>query len=292
MGTHPIFESDFDCLTENKKMDVAVLESSLRNISSLGVGLNQTQQSALDTSLTIAETNYKFTGIRYWGKISGTKEDYFIVYGINKDELVGRRFLYSLNCVDWHLLQDPNQETITKAELIKGRFIGDPSYEYEHVNVERIGEGEDAHDEETVFTIKEEERLAAVVHLITDEFVAPRRAFMKSAEGIVTRNPSYRGLNPAETGHVTNWFHFRSKQTKKPDIKQQAHIDPAIDFLDTIESDIPAGVWSIQNETGSNVTLRNLKWIGLIGFGVPASPCFGCAYFGTGEPNYDLPFML
>ena len=35
----------------------------------------------------------------------------------------------SSNCVDWHLLQDPNQETITKAELIKGRFIGDPSYE-------------------------------------------------------------------------------------------------------------------------------------------------------------------
>ena len=27
-------------------------------------------------------------------------------------------------------------------------------FQYEHVNVERIGEGEDAHDEETVFTIK------------------------------------------------------------------------------------------------------------------------------------------
>jgi len=79
--------------------------------------------------------------------------------------------------------------------------------------------------------LKEEERLAAVVHLITDEFVAPRRAFMKSAEGIVTRNPSYRGLNPAETAHVTNWFHFRPTQTKKPDIKQQAHIDPAIGKL-------------------------------------------------------------
>lgn len=273
-------------------MDAATLSSGLVNISSLGVGLNQTQQSALDTSLIIAEANYKFTGIRYWGKISGIKEDYFIVYGINKDELNGRKFLYSLNCIDWHLLQDPSEESLTKSEVVRGRFIGDPSYEYEHVNVERIGEGEDAHDEETVFTIKEEERLAAVVHNITSEFVVPRRAFMKSSDGCVTRNPSYRGLNESETAHMSNWFHFRSQQNKKHDIKQLAHIDPAIDFMDTIEEDIPAGVWSIQNEKGSNVTLRNLKWIGLIGFAVPHSSRFGCAYFGSGEPNYDLPFML
>lgn len=273
-------------------MDAATLTSSLNNISSLGVGLNQTQQSALDTSLIIAEANYKFTGIRYWGKISGIKEDYFIVYGINKDELNGRKFLYSLNCIDWHLLQDPSEESLTKSEVIRGRFIGDPSYEYEHVNVERIGEGEDAHDEETVFTIKEEERLAAVVHNITGEFVAPRRAFMKSPEGCVTRNPSYRGLNESETAHMTNWFHFRSTQNKQQDVKQLAHVDPAIDFMDTIEDDIPVGVWSVQNEKGCNVTMRNLKWVGLIGFAVPNSARFGCAYFGTGEPNYDLPFML
>ena len=41
--------------------------------------------------------------------------------------------------------------------LLPGRFGASGSYalfQYEHVNVERIGEGEDAHDEETVFTIK------------------------------------------------------------------------------------------------------------------------------------------
>jgi len=273
-------------------MEAATLTSSLTNISSLGVGLNQTQQSALNTSLLIAEANYKFTGLRFWGKISGIKEDYFIVYGINKDELNDRKFLYSLNCIDWHLLQNPSEESLTKSEVIRGRFIGDPSYEYEHVNVERIGEGEDAHDEETVFTIKEEERLAAVVHNITNEFIVPRRSFMKSAEGIVTRNPSYQGAPEADVAHGSNWFHFRAKQIKKPSVQQLAHIDPAIDFMDTIEEDIPSGVWSIQNERGTNMTQRNLKWIGLIAYAVPGSPAFGCVYFGTGEPNHDLPFML
>ena len=35
----------------------------------------------------------------------------------------------SLNCIDWHLLQNPSEESLTKSEVIRGRFIGDPSYE-------------------------------------------------------------------------------------------------------------------------------------------------------------------
>ena len=65
-----------------------------------------------------------------------------------------------------------------------------------------------------------------------------------------------------------------------------------LDFMDTIENDIPLGVWSVQNERGLNTVLRNLNWSGLIAYGVPGSRFYGCTYFGTGEPNYDLPFML
>ena len=35
-----------------------------------------------------------------------------------------------------------------KANLAKGRFTGDPSYEIEHIEVKRVGEGEDAGEEE------------------------------------------------------------------------------------------------------------------------------------------------
>lgn len=51
---------------------------------------------------------------------------------------------------------------------------------------------------------------------------------MKSAEGVVTRNPSYQGAPEADVTHVSNWFHFRAKQVKAPSINQLAHIDPAI----------------------------------------------------------------
>ena len=51
---------------------------------------------------------------------------------------------------------------------------------------------------------------------------------MKSAEGVVTRNPSYQGAPEADVAPGSNWFHFRAKQIKKPSVQQLAHIDPAI----------------------------------------------------------------
>lgn len=274
-------------------MDVTTLNQSLQYISGFGVELNQSQKSALETSLVIVKVNHKFSEIRFWGKISGIKEDYFIVYGINKDELNGRKFFYSLNCLDWLLLQNPSDDSMTKSEVIRGRFIGDPSYEYEHVDVQRIGEGEDAQDEETVFTIKEEERLAAIVTRITNEFIVPRGAYIKDPNGRVFKNHSFYGMSENDVEHLSSWFHFRTeRKLNTPKVSELADVDPAIDFMDTIEFDIPVGVWSVQSERGVNSLLRNLNWIGLISYAVPNTRLNGCCYFGTGEPNYDLPFML
>ena len=35
-----------------------------------------------------------------------------------------------------------------QSKLAKGRFTGDPSFEFEHIEVKKVGEGEDATDEE------------------------------------------------------------------------------------------------------------------------------------------------
>ena len=37
--------------------------------------------------------------------------------------------IFSINCVDWLLLQDPSEDSLSKSDVIRGRFIGDPSYE-------------------------------------------------------------------------------------------------------------------------------------------------------------------
>lgn len=53
----------------------------------------------------------------------------------------------SLNCIDWFLLPTTTDSMIQEVSTAaKGRFIGDPSHMYEHVELRRQGES----DEETV----------------------------------------------------------------------------------------------------------------------------------------------
>ena len=40
-----------------------------------------------------------------------------------------------------------------KAKLAKGRFTGDPSFEFEHVEVKKSGEGDEATEEEETVRI-------------------------------------------------------------------------------------------------------------------------------------------
>lgn len=49
----------------------------------------------------------------------------------------------------------------------------------------------------------------------------------------------------------------------------------------------------MQFERGSGlVSLRSLLWLGYVFFHVPGTRKYGSVYFGNGEKNLDLCFML
>lgn len=50
--------------------------------------------------------------------------------------------------MDWCLLPPPTEAIIAEGQVIKGRFMGDPSHEYEHTVRKKMGEGGAAHEEE------------------------------------------------------------------------------------------------------------------------------------------------
>lgn len=55
----------------------------------------------------------------------------------------------SFNCVDWHLLPPATEAMLAEVSAAaKGRFVGDPSHEYEHTEIRRQGEGDEAVEEE------------------------------------------------------------------------------------------------------------------------------------------------
>ncbi|XP_017200641.1 radial spoke head protein 9 homolog isoform X2 [Oryctolagus cuniculus] len=206
-----------------------------------------------------------------------------------------RIFCYSLNCVEWSLLPPATEEMAAQTAVVKGRFMGDPSHEYEHTELQRVNEGDKAFEEEVVVQIKEETRLVSVIDQI-DKAVAiiPRGALFKTPFGPIHINRTFEGLPLSEAKKLSSYFHFREPvELRNKTLLEKASLDPSLDFMDSLEHDIPKGSWSVQMERGNAlVVLRSLLWPGLTFYHTPNTKSYGYVYVGTGEKNIDLPFML
>jgi radial spoke head protein 9 len=273
-------------------MDAENLHLEISYVGSSGIVLSTEQKTALQVSLASVKQKNNFRKIFFWGKIFGIKDDYYIIQGVTDDYLKNRKTLYSLNCMDWsNLTVEVTLKLMETASKVKGRFRGEPASEYEIVE-EVQGEGE---PESESLQIKEEERLACVIQMIDSEAaVVPRGAYKLTPEGSVLANQNYKGQELADASKLSSYFHFFPPENlHEKTLLAKANNDKAIDFLPAVEEDIPRGCWSIQAEHANNlVTIRSLWWPGLVGYNVINQSKFGYVYFGLGEKNQDLPFML
>ncbi|KAK0141490.1 Radial spoke head protein 9 [Merluccius polli] len=271
-------------------MDSSTLRYSLDLVSGNGYTVSGEQRAALHTSLQLLKKNYRYTRVLFWGKVLGLKQDYYIAQGKGEDEMKDTKFLYSFNCMEWHLLPPADARMVGDvSKAARGRFVGDPSHEYVQSRLQ--GEEEDA----PAIKVTEEKRLAVTVHLIDEEAsVVPRGAFTRTPHGRVQANRSFEGLSHADAEKLDNFLHFaKPKKLKKKFILELADLDPAIDFLDSLSDHIPNGQWSLQLENASSVcVIRSLLWLGMTFYHVPMTPQHGYVYMGDGCKNLDLPFML
>ncbi|KAM9155847.1 radial spoke head protein 9 homolog [Pangshura tecta] len=275
-------------------MDAESLPYALDLVAGGGAGLSAEKRAALRASLLLLRRDYRFERVRFWGRIQGIRGPYYIAEGLGADRAGPRSRLYSLNCVEWSLLPPATEEMITQTAGLKGRFQGDPSYEYEPT--EKKGEeNERIYEEEGGSMIKEEIRLVAMIDQIDKAVgIVPRGAFVKTPLGPVHENRNFEGLSLTEAKKLNSYFHFTEPvNLKNRTLLEKADLDPSIDFLDSLEHDIPKGSWSIQLERGGSlVVLKSLLWPGLTFYHVPMTKQYGYIYLGTGEKNIDLPFML
>ncbi|XP_004739872.1 radial spoke head protein 9 homolog isoform X3 [Mustela nigripes] len=276
-------------------MDAESLLLSLELASGSGQGLSPDRRASLLTSLTLVKRDYRYDRVLFWGRILGLVADYYIAQGLSEDQLAPRKTLYSLNCMEWSLLPPATEEMVVQTSVLKGRFMGDPSHEYEHTELQKMSEGEKVFEEEVVVQIKEETRLVSVIDQI-DKAVAviPRGALFKTPFGPIHVNRTFEGLSLSEAKKLSSYFHFKEPvELKNKTLLEKADLDPSLDFMDPLEHDIPKGSWSIQMERGNAlVVLRSLLWPGLTFFHAPRTKNYGYIYVGTGEKNIDLPFML
>lgn len=275
-------------------MDAESLPYALDLVAGSGVNLSPERRAALRSSLQLVRRDYRFEQVRLWGRIQGVRGAYYIAEGLGPDRVGARSRLYSLNCMDWSLMPVPTEEMAVVIADLKGRFQGDPSYEYENPN-EKKEDVAKTYEEEAAALVKEEIRLVSTIDQIDKAVgIVPRGAYVKTPLGPVHENRSFEGLSLTEAKKLSSYFHFTEPvNLKNKTLLEKADLDPAIDFLDSLEHDVPKGSWSIQVERGGRVVvLRSLLWLGLTFYHVPNTKQHGYIYFGTGEKNLDLPFML
>jgi hypothetical protein len=67
----------------------------------------------------------------------------------------------------------------------------------------------------------------------------------------------------------------------------------ALDFLVSCDELVPKGaLCPTFDEASGCVAVRNLVWPGFLAYTFPGSNYWGYCYFGTGEKNADIAFML
>lgn len=272
---------------------MATLQQAATLAAVSGQGLTVEETAALQIGIQRRTNEEGFSQCLYWGKVTGTDNDYLVVvgYGPGKGCPSKKFFFCTSNNLVLREMPSLSAEFAGKAAAVTGRFKGDPALLYGEE------EDEDKGDEEEDDVVRppkfdEMHRLAYVVNAIeNDTAVVPRGCGIIDASLNVRPNAGFRGLSYAEAGSLENYQHLRA--SIKADLDAACTGAKASDYLDPLTDDEPRGVWALRvNAASKTATIRSLKWPGYFFFHNLGTSNFGSAYTGDGLANGDLGFML
>lgn len=244
----------------------------------------------LQNSLTLLQVENHFSNIQYWGQIYAIDADYHIAVGINNDALNDRKYFYTTDFLFWGLLPKPKKKYKHLSLLTTFPFRGDPA-----LKIKVLDEALDELNPDRCKEMKEESRLAATISNICDEAeVCARGQLIKQPNGCIVINPNYYGLSVLEAKQLKSYYHIRVAQQRWNTILlTRPDYNYSMDFLDSVDQDIPAGCWNLSQELGGSVAyLKSLYWPGMMYFHKIKSPDAGFLYVGNGRKNLDVPFLL
>mmetsp|Transcript_37215 Transcript_37215/g.100723 ORF Transcript_37215/g.100723 Transcript_37215/m.100723 type:complete len:283 (-) Transcript_37215:51-899(-) len=282
-------------------MEFFDLEQGLKNVASAGSVLNCQEMTGIQAGLSLLKSKEKYPQIYFWGKILGQQLDYYIACGLRDTdfEFPSKDFYYASEDFEFKALPRLTEDSADRIiELVSEKerpFTGKPDE-----LLEPPPEGEEPPPEEEGGTQKppgltEVDRLAQVVQEIDfDTAVVPKGAHSLNEAHVVVPSNDFRGLGLTEATAISKYAHFRPP-TSVACLRALARSDVQFyaNFLDTLESDLPKGCWAVrQDPSGALVTLRSLSWPGYVAYHVPLTTKFGGVYFGYGQKNKDLPFLL
>merc|ERR1712137_575321 len=218
-------------------------------------------------------------------------------YGLTKSEyeFPSKTFYYALDnfeFVPFPQLTDELADQIIELNLNK-IFTGVPTKLLGDIVQTSPGEMEMRSKDQRKLT--EADRLAQVVLEIDfDTAAVPKGAYALDEAHSVVASSDFKGLSTTDAVSVSNYVHFRPPNSVAA-LRAEARTDIEFyaNFLDSLESDLPKGCWSLRQDRATMmVRLRSLSWPGYVAFHVPGTTKFGGVFFGHTYKHRDLPFLL
>lgn len=231
-----------------------------------------------------------FSSMQYWGQIYAIDSDYHIAVGIYNDAVHDRKYFYTHDFMFWGLLPKAKKKYKQLSLITSYPFRGDPSLKIKVLD-EELEDGNPDKCKE----MKEENRLAATISNISEEAeICARGQLIKQPDGTIVINPNYYGLDSLEAKQQKNYYHIRIAQHRwNTNLLTRQDYSYSMDFLDSIDQDIPSGCWNLSMEqNGAIAYLKSLYWPGMSYFHKVRSPDAGFLYVGNGRKNLDVPFLL
>ncbi|CAG9785877.1 unnamed protein product [Diatraea saccharalis] len=255
-----------------------------------GMMLTSELISLLQNSLTLLQIENHFTHVQYWGQLYAIDADYHIACGITGDAIADRKYFYTTDFKFWGLLPKPKRKYKLLSLITTFPFRGDPA-----LKIKVLDEALEDNHPDKCRLMKEESRLAATISNISDEAeICARGQLIQQPDGCVVINPNYYGLTAPEAKLLKSYLHIRQPQQRwNTNLLTRQDYNYSMDFLDSIDQDIPSGCWSLSLEkSGSVAYLRSLYWPGMTFFHKVRTPDAGFLYVGNGRKNMDVPFLL
>jgi radial spoke head protein 9 len=282
-------------------MELFDLEFGLKNIASAGNVLNCQELTGIQAGLTLLRNSEKVDSIYFWGKIFGQQADYYLAYALKPSEFEfpSKQFFCAGEDFQFKALNPLTEEVADRIiDLgINKPLTGVPTTPLEPPPAEgEAPEGEEgAEVTEQKYVLTEADRLVQVIQEIDfDTAVAPKGAYSLNEAHVVVSSGDFKGLGITEATQLSSYIHFRPP-TSVAALRALARTDVQFygNFLDPLEGDLPKGCWAVrQDPSVSLITLRSLSWPGYISFHCAGTTKFGGLYFGYGQKNRDLPFIL
>lgn len=293
-------------------MELFDIEYGVKSVATAGFVLNCQEISMLQAGLTILRSKDNYDKIYFWGKVFGLKADYYIAYGLRDSEFEfpsknfyvamegkGVEGVEGLSEFEFTPLNQLTEETADRiiALGVDKVFTGIPTTLLEPpADPDAAAADPDAPEQAAgPAPLTEADRLSQVVQEVDfDTAAVPKGSYALNEAHMVVPSSDFKGLGLTEAKSLASFVHFRSP-TSVACLRALARTDVQFysNFLDPLKDDLPKGCWAVRQDPAvSLVTLRSLTWPGYVAYHIPGSVKFGGLYFGYGQKNRDLPFLL